>query len=923
MFGRRDVRNQPTARRGCPRAPKPRRVSTVAPERLEARRLLCGGALADAGLSFWVGDAAPAHNTGATAATAAARPLAAPAGRAPLDAGAGDVAPNGLPLLNSLPGAPTAIYLDFDGYVGEFSEKLPYDTDDDPSTFSAGEQADIREAWRHVASYFAIFNTNVTTVQPSVPHNYALVTNSREGSGYSFGSFPSDTPTSYNPAGDVRTRRTGIAHEIGHNFGLQHQSDYDLFGDKTREYASGYDRLHGPLMGIDYAQDVHKWFIGHPGDSAGLLQDDVAVIAGKISAIAGGDGMRRDDYNTSVARPRPLPGTGGTFAASGVIERLNDVDAFSFASPGGPVRIDVAPPDPVMLDAKLELYTRGGTLIAAADAPANDQHLDIPHLPSGTYVAVVMSHGDYGDLGMYDLTIKTQTGTPMGQAYNALPAPRNVRLGRTDGTGLTVAWDEVPGAEGYALDRSVDGVAWAPVRTTSGPASTSVTDESLDGGRRYFYRVAAVDGAGRSAPSTVAHAVTRPSAVASLSVTSWQPDKLVLNWRDVSGETGYRIERLVDVAAGTWAAIGTVGANVPSFIAAGLTPSTGYQFRVVATGPFGESLAAEAAGTTRLPGVGALTLTVREPHRLALRWDSVPGATGYRVQRSRNNYDFSDVATLPAGATNYEDGTVQPLREYYYRVVATNPVALGLKGEPVFTATPAAPAQAPPAPWAGRDVGDVTAPGASGAGATGHDNGTFTLVAGGDGMGGEADAFRYTYRPLVGDGEIVARVATQEYTSPRDMAGVTIREHLGAGARHASMLLTSNGGTFFQYRAAPSAETEAGYRPEGYAPFWVRLVRTGNTIIGYRSADGAKWVEQARATFRMNRVAYVGLAVSSGVRTELATVTFSNVGVSTGAATGSAVAGAAHVRVACCSPRRGSQYLLGRDDGFFNPGQIL
>src|SRR5262245_43126778 len=59
-----------------------------------------------------------------------------------------NVAP-GMPQLNSRPGAPTAIFLDFDGDTP--TAVAAYDEDGDPTTFNATEAANITECWRQMS----------------------------------------------------------------------------------------------------------------------------------------------------------------------------------------------------------------------------------------------------------------------------------------------------------------------------------------------------------------------------------------------------------------------------------------------------------------------------------------------------------------------------------------------------------------------------------------------------------------------------------------------------------------------------------------------------------------------------------------------------------------------------------------------------
>jgi regulation of enolase protein 1 (concanavalin A-like superfamily) len=181
-----------------------------------------------------------------------------------------------------------------------------------------------------------------------------------------------------------------------------------------------------------------------------------------------------------------------------------------------------------------------------------------------------------------------------------------------------------------------------------------------------------------------------------------------------------------------------------------------------------------------------------------------------------------------------------------------------------------------PSPWVQQDIGAVGR-----VGSATEANGTWSVSGAGADVWDAADQFHYVYQPLAGDGEIVARVATEQNVSDWTKAGVMIRETTAADSRHGFMLVTPSGvkGLAFQRRVTTgglSTNTSGG---SGVPPAWVRLVRTGSTIIAYRSADGAAWTRVGSDTIAMGASVTAGLAVSSHSSTELATATFDHVSV--------------------------------------------
>src|SRR4051812_29097846 len=110
---------------------------------------------------------------------------------------------------------------------------------------------------------------------------------------------------------------------------------------------------------------------------------------------------------------------------------------------------------------------------------------------------------------------------------------------------------------------------------------------------------------------------------------------------------------------------------------------------------------------------------------------------------------------------------------------------------------------------------------------------------------------------------IVTSVSTSVNPS-RDVrkAGIMVRETLTAGSKHASIFLTSSNGAAFQYRATTSG-TSANINTIGpAAPYWLKIVRTGNNFYGYSSPNGLSRTLIGSQTITMGANVYIGFAVT-------------------------------------------------------------
>ena len=170
--------------------------------------------------------------------------------------------------------------------------------------------------------------------------------------------------------------------------------------------------------------------------------------------------------------------------------------------------------------------------------------------------------------------------------YNIPAAPSGLTITSLLSNKVTLSWVDNSGDEsGFKIQRKQGATGTYATIKTTGANVTSYTDKdsALRDGTLYYYRVCATNAAGDSAFSNEASGTTPLAKPTSATATAVSSSQINLTWIDNSAsETGYKIERKTG-AAGTYAQIVQVGANVRSYSDHGLTSNTRYYYRVRAT----------------------------------------------------------------------------------------------------------------------------------------------------------------------------------------------------------------------------------------------------------------------------------------------------------------------------------------------------
>ncbi len=231
-------------------------------------------------------------------------------------------------------------------------------------------------------------------------------------------------------------------------------------------------------------------------------------------------------------------------------------------------------------------------------------------------------------------------------AFAAVAQVKNVKKAVT-ATTVTLSWNKVSGASGYAVQQYT-GKKWKAIATTQ---KTKFTVKKLKTGTTYKFRVRAYKGSGKKIQygkvSAVVSAKPVCTAPKTVSAASASATSVKLTWSKLSNATGYLIQKQ---NGNKW--VNVANTKSTSAVISGLKTNEEVKFRVRGYKTVGnKNVYGYAKAVTAKPTLAApanVKASVASSTTANVSWSAVSGATGYFVQR----YDTANKKWVNVGSTS-------------------------------------------------------------------------------------------------------------------------------------------------------------------------------------------------------------------------------------------------------------------------------
>ena len=249
---------------------------------------------------------------------------------------------------------------------------------------------------------------------------------------------------------------------------------------------------------------------------------------------------------------------------------------------------------------------------------------------------------------------------------SVLSAPK-MKSASSAGNGIKVTWIAVEGASKYQVYRKTEGGSWGRLAVATG---ISYTDTSAKNGTTYYYTVRCLNSSGNLVSGHESPGVSAtfvPSGTPHMVSAAAGSNGIVVKWNAVSGASNYMVYRKTE--GGSWGRLGTTTGT--SYTDKNVKTNTLYYYTVRVCSADGSKLLSghESPGVSaKFAGKAAVSSLSNGANGVTVKWNSVPGAAKYRVERKTG--DGSWVNKGDKTGTSWVDTSVISGKGYTYRVKA-------------------------------------------------------------------------------------------------------------------------------------------------------------------------------------------------------------------------------------------------------------
>ncbi len=255
------------------------------------------------------------------------------------------------------------------------------------------------------------------------------------------------------------------------------------------------------------------------------------------------------------------------------------------------------------------------------------------------------------------------------EVKNSLSKPDELSVVRKNPTSVSFKWKKVDNAAKYAVEYKAEGSSWKSAGNTS---SNSKVISSLSTGKKYYFRVKAVNSIGSGAFSTSAEKKVLPPTP-SAPKAALKPYGIRISWKTQSYAAGYKIYRATS-KKGKYTLVKTIenkktGAWGDKMAVYG----KGYYYKVVCYVKKGKNIYNSPKSAyvykKHVMAVPKIKAVKKSRTSASLSWNKIEGASKYTVQYKKAGGKWVTVKTTAVSKTI---SSLKKNTKYYFRVKAVS-----------------------------------------------------------------------------------------------------------------------------------------------------------------------------------------------------------------------------------------------------------